>query len=87
MGEVEAKFLEYIKRRLNEGNLTVSADELRDGVLRENPEFRNREAFRRALQRLSVRNVINAVDAPDGTLHYFIGNYATAEIRASLGLS
>ena len=86
MGEVEASLLEYLRRRLNEGRQSVSADELREGVLREHPEFRHRAAFRHGLQRLSIRHVINAVDAPDGTCHYFIGPYPTPEIRASLGL-
>jgi hypothetical protein len=86
MGEVEAKFVEYLKRRLDEGRLTISDPELREGVLRENPEFRNRAAFRHAIQRLRVRGVFNAINAPDGTTHYFIGTYPTAEIRASLGL-
>ena len=86
MGEIESILLEYLKRRLEEGRLSVSSDELTEGVLREHPEFRHRAAFLHGLQRLSVRHVINGIDAPDGTCHYFIGSCPTPEIRASLGL-
>jgi hypothetical protein len=86
MGDIEAKLLEYLQRQLSQGHHSVSADELREGVLRENPEFRHRTGFRYGLQRLSVRHVINSVSAPDGSRHYFVGNYASPELRKSLGL-
>jgi hypothetical protein len=86
MGEVEAKFVECLQRCLDAGQLSLSSDELHAGVLRDHPQFRNRAAFRHALQRLRVRHVINAISAPDGSSHYFIGSHASPELRASLGL-
>jgi hypothetical protein len=87
MGQVETKFLEYLKRRLGEGCLSLSSDEICDGVLGENSEFRHRASFHHALRRLEIRNVINAINGPDGTRHYFIGDYPSIELRTSLGLT
>lgn len=79
--------LGYIQRCLAEGRLSVSATEIVNAVVpAEHPEWRRRPAYRYGLDRLLTRNVINAVDAPDGTRHYFIGAYASAELRQSLGL-
>ena len=79
--------LAYIKRSLDAGRLSVPAPEILDAVVpAEHPEWRYRPAYRHGLERLHRRFVINAVDAPDGTRHYFIGAYPSAELRASLGL-
>jgi hypothetical protein len=87
MNSVEADMLGYIKRCLDAGRLSVPAAEILDAVVpREHPEWRYRPGYRHGLERLQRRRVINAVDASDGTRHYFIGNYPTPELRASLGL-
>jgi hypothetical protein len=87
MGKVESEMFAYIKRCLEAGRLSVPAREIVDAVVPpEQPEFRYRPAYRYGLERLHVRGVINAVDAPDGTRHYFIGPYASPELRASIGL-
>jgi hypothetical protein len=87
MGTVESEMLAYLERCLAEGRHSVPAREIVDAVVpAEHPEWRHRPAYRHGLERLHRRLVINAVDAPDGTRHYFIGNYPSAELRASLGL-
>jgi hypothetical protein len=86
MGNVESLILEYIKRRLETGNLLVPRTEIMDALGKSHPEFRHRRAFAHGLDRLQRRHVINGIDAPDGVRHYFIGNYASAEMRQSLGL-
>jgi hypothetical protein len=86
MGTVETEMLAYIKRCLESGRLSVPAAEIIDAVVPgEHPEWRFRPAYRYSLERLHRRLVINAIDAPDGTRHYFIGEYPSAELRASLG--
>ena len=87
MGPVESDILAYIKQSLAAGRLSVPAAEILHAVVpAEHPEWRYRPAFRHGLERLLRRNVVNAVDAPDGTRHYFIGAYPSPELRASLGL-
>lgn len=87
MGTVEAEMLAYIQRRLADGALSVTGAEVTEAVVPPgHPEFRYRPAYQRGLERLLRRNVINAVDAPDGSRHYFIGAFASPELRASLGL-
>lgn len=87
MGAVEAKMLEYIESRLKQGALSVSESEIMEAVVPpDHPEFHERPAYRYGLERLLRRHVVNAVDATDGTRHYFIGTHASAELRASLGL-
>lgn len=87
MGTVESEMVAYVERRLAEGCLSVSASEIVDAVVpRDHPDWRHRPAYRHGLDRLHRRLVLNAVDAADGTRHYFIGAYASAELRASLGL-
>ena len=87
MGPVESEMLAYIERCLAAGRLSVPAREIVDAVVPpEHPDWRHRPAYRYGLDRLLTRHVVNAVDAPDGTRHYFIGAYPSAELRASLGL-
>lgn len=87
MGTVESEMLAFIEGRLAEGRLSVPAAEIIDAVVPpDHPDWRYRPAYRHGLERLHRRLVINAIDAPDGTRHYFIGNYPSAELRASLGL-
>jgi len=79
--------LAYIKRRLEEGALSVAGAEVLAVVVPpDHPEFRERPAFRHGLDRLLRRGVINGVDDRSGTRHYFIGTHASAELRQSLGL-
>jgi hypothetical protein len=87
MGSIEAEMLAYIERCLAEGRLSVPATEIIDAVVpSDHPDWRHRPAYRHGLDRLHRRHVLNAVDAPDGTRHYFIGAYPSAELRATLGL-
>jgi len=87
MGEIESSMLAYIKRRLEEGALSVPGAEIMDAVVPpDHPEFRERPAYRHGLDRLLRRHVINAVDDRRGTRHYFIGTHVSAELRQSLGL-
>jgi hypothetical protein len=87
MGPVESEMLAYLKRRLQDGALSVSGEEIMAAVLPpDHLEFRSRPAYRHGLERLLRRQIINAVDASDGTRHYFIGTHASSELRASLGL-
>jgi len=87
MGTVEANMLAYIKRRLDEGALSVSEAEIMDAVVPpDHPEYRSRPQYRHGLDRLRRRLVINAVLDPSGMWHYFIDNYPSAALRESLGL-
>jgi hypothetical protein len=87
MGTVEARMLAYIKLRLEQGALSVSESEVAEAVVpQDQPELRDRPAYRYALERLVRRMLINAVDSPDGARHYFIGPYPSAALRKSLGL-
>ncbi|RIK84397.1 MAG: hypothetical protein DCC68_01585 [Planctomycetota bacterium] len=79
--------LAYIKHRHDAGALSVTADEILAAVIPpDQPKLRHKPAYRYGIQRLRVRSEINAVDAPDGTTHYFIGDYPSNDLRASLGL-
>jgi hypothetical protein len=87
MGPVEADMLAYIQRRLEQGALSVTEQEIMDAVVpHDHPEYRERPAYRYGLERLRRRHVINAVADQTGTLHYFIGNYPSAALFRSLGL-
>jgi hypothetical protein len=87
MGPVESNMLAYIKRRLEEGELSVTRAEIMDAVIpSDHPDFRERPAYRYGLERLLRRRVINAVSDRAGTLHYFIGAYPSVALRRSLGL-
>jgi hypothetical protein len=87
MGPVESKMLAYLKRRLDEGALSVPASEILDAVIPpDHPEFRYRPAYRYGLDRLHVRSVINAIDDGAGARHYFIGPFPSQALRESLGL-
>lgn len=79
--------LAYLTKCLGEGRLAIPGEEIVNAVIPpEHPEWRRRPAYRYGLERFLRRNVVNAIDAPDGSRHYFIGNYPTPELRASLGL-
>jgi len=87
MGIVESNMLAYIKRRLEAGALSVSEAEIMDAVVpSDHPEFRLKPAYRHGLDRLRRRSVINAVADHTGIMHYFIGDYASADLRESLGI-
>ena len=87
MGTVESNMLAYIKLRLEAGALSVTEAEIMDDVVPpDHPEFRVRPAYRHGLDRLRRRHVINAVDYQTGVRHYFIGNFASADLRESLGI-
>jgi putative heme degradation protein len=87
MGIVESNILAYIKDRLEAGVLSVNEAEIMEAVVPpDHPEFRMRPAYRHGLDRLRRRHIINAVADQTGTLHYFIGNYASAALRQSLGI-
>ena len=86
-GHVERAMLAFIQARHDSGALSVTKDEVFAAVVPPNhPEFRFRPAYRYGLDRLRVRQVVNAVDDPLGVTHYFIGDYPTKELRHSLGL-
>jgi hypothetical protein len=88
MGPVESEMLSYIQRCLGQGRLSVPATEIMNAVVpADHPEWRHRPAYRHGLDRLLRRHFVNATDAPDGTRHYFIGTYASPELRSSLGLT
>jgi hypothetical protein len=85
MGPVESNILAYIKRRLEDGELSVTGAEIMEAVIpADHPEFRERPAYRYGLERLRRRHVINAVADQAGTLHYFIGTYPSVALRKSL---
>jgi len=87
MGDAESKMLAYIKLRHEEGALAVPAFEILGAIIpSDQPELRDRAAYRHGLERLRRRCVINAVADKAGTLHYFIGDYPSAELRESLGI-
>jgi hypothetical protein len=87
MGPVESNMLAYIKRRLKEGELSVTGAEIMDAVIpSDHPEFRERPAYRYGLERLRRRHVINVIADQAGTLHYFIGAYPSVALRKSLGI-
>jgi hypothetical protein len=85
VGPVETKMVEYIKRRLGEGALSVSETEIMEAVIpADQPEFRLLPAYRYGLERLLRRRVINGVCDADGKSHFFIGNVASKELLQSL---
>ena len=87
MGIIESSVLDYIKRRIEAGALSVSEAEIMDAVVpADHPEFRARPVYRYCLARLLRRRVINAVDARDGTRHFLIGKYPSVALRKSLGI-
>jgi hypothetical protein len=87
MGEAESKMLAYIKLRHEEGALAVPASEILGAIIpADQPELRDRPAYRYGLDRLLRRHVVNAVDDRAGMPHYFIGDYPSAELRESLGI-
>jgi hypothetical protein len=87
MGDAESKMLAYIKLRLDEGALAVPASEILGAIIpADQPELRDRPAYRYGLDRLLRRHAINAVDDSASIRHYFIGDYPSAELRESLGI-
>jgi len=87
MGKVESDVLAYIKQRLEAGALSVTESEIMDVIIpADHPEFRLRPTYQYALARLRRRHVINAIPDREGISHYFIGNFASAALRESLGL-
>jgi hypothetical protein len=87
MASIESNMVAYIKRRLEEGELSVTAAEIMDAVIpADHPEYRERPAYRYGLERLRRRHVINAIADQSGALHYFIGAYPSVALRKSLGL-
>jgi hypothetical protein len=87
MNDVETAIVDFIKVRHEEGALSVSEADILDVIVPlDKAKLRFRPKYKYAFDRLRVRSVINAVHAPDGTMHYFIGPYPSAELRASLGL-
>jgi hypothetical protein len=87
MENVESQILAYIQRRPMEGALSVPASEVMDAIIpAEHPEYRLRPAYRYGLERLRRRSVVNAIVDEKGVEHFFIGNFASDELRKSLGL-
>ena len=87
MGKVESQFLAYLKQRLEEGALSVPESEIMAAIVpADHPEYRFLPAYRYGLQRLRRRSIINAIPDREVTSHYFIGNFASAELRKSLGM-
>jgi hypothetical protein len=87
MNTVETAIVDFIKRRNAEGALSASEADIMDAIVpHDRPKLRYNPSYKYALERLRVRLVINCVTAPDGITHYFIGNYASPELRASLGI-
>jgi hypothetical protein len=68
MGPAESNMLAYSKRRLGEGELSLTEAEIMEAVIpHDHPELRQRPAYRYGLQRLVRRHVINAVADQAGT--------------------
>jgi hypothetical protein len=87
MGPVESAMFANVRRRLEEGALSVTGAEVMDAVIPSgNPELRERPAYRYGLERLRRRHVINAVVDQAGTLHYFIGAYPSDALFKSIML-
>jgi hypothetical protein len=87
MGPVESNMLAYLRRRLEEGALSVTGAEIMDAVIPpDHPEYKERPAYRYGLERLLRRHVINAVADQTGTPHYFIGAYPSVALCKSLGI-
>ena len=87
MGSVETAMLNYITQRLEQGALGVTESEIMAVIIPPNhQEYRLRPAYRYGLDRLRVRRVINAASGirENGKLHYFIGDYPSAELREFL---
>ena len=87
MNEVESSIVAYLNRRLEEGALAVPASEIMEAVIPpDQPKLRYQPKYKYALERLLRRMVVNAVDAHDGTRHYYIGNCPSPALRKSLGI-
>jgi hypothetical protein len=85
MGKVETEILTYIKRRLDDGALSVPESEVIEAVIPpDHPEFRLRPAYKYGLKRLLRRHEINAVPDRNGMNHYYIGNFPSTELLKSL---
>jgi hypothetical protein len=85
VNNVESEMLAYIQRRMADGALSVTEQEVLDAVVpREHPEYRQRPAYKYGLERLQRRRVINAVRDKRGNAHYFIGAYPSSELVASM---
>jgi len=88
MNAIETKIVDYIRQKFDAGKLSLTASEIMAIVVpTEHPEYRFKPSYKFALDRLLTRHVINAVATEDGVTHYFIGNFASRELRLSLGLS
>lgn len=87
MNAIEQSIINFLKERHAAGELSVTAAEIYSAIIpADQPKLRYKPAYKYAIERLSVRHELNAVVGPDGTYHYFIGNFASKELRASLGL-
>jgi hypothetical protein len=87
MNEIESNIVAFIKQRHAEGALSVQAPEIMEAIVpRDRPTARYRTSYFYALDRLLRRLEINAVDAADGTRHFFIGDYPSPGLRESLGI-
>lgn len=87
MNELDTKIVDYIQQQFAAGILSVTESEIMSTVVpAEQPELRFKPSYKYALDRLRRRQVINAVDNKDGVRHYFIGYFASPELRQSLGI-
>ncbi len=87
MNAIEKSIIDFLKHRHAAGILSATAAEIYSAIIPANqPKLRYKPAYKYALDRLRVRAELNAVEGPDGTCHYFIGNFPSKELRASLGL-
>ena len=87
MHAIEQNILSYLRRRHADGALSATAEEILRAILpADQVQLRSKPSYKNALERLHRRRAINAVDAPDGTRHYFLGDFPSPELRESLGI-
>ena len=87
MNAIEQGIVAYVQARHAEGELSVTAPEIMRAIIpSDRPRLGFKPGYKHALQRLGIRQVLNAIDESDGTPYYFIGNFPTKELRESLGL-
>jgi hypothetical protein len=74
MSKIERAMVAYLRRQHEKGALSASASDIMRAVVPANdPGVREKPWYKYALVRLLRRCEINAIDAGDGTTHYFIG--------------